>query len=265
MPNIVIVVTGSTRGIGFGLAEAFLRQGCAVVVSGRSQQAVDKSVAELRAKYTNTQVSGVPCDVSDPEQVQALWDKTVEHFGRVDIWVNNAGWSGEEGMIWERPAGELALIAGTNILGTIHGSQVAMRGMLKQGSGAIYNMEGMGADGRKHAGLTMYGTSKYATHYFTESLALEAKGTPIIIGSLRPGMVVTDMIIDRYKNRPADWERVKKIFNIIADSVENVSPWLARRMLENQKSGTILSYSSSPKLLWRFITSRFSKRDLFSK
>ena len=51
--------------------------------------------------------------------------------------------------------------------------------MLAQGFGAIYNMEGMGSDGRKHAGLTMYGTSKYAVHYFTESLALEAKETPV--------------------------------------------------------------------------------------
>jgi NAD(P)-dependent dehydrogenase (short-subunit alcohol dehydrogenase family) len=183
----------------------------------------------------------------------------------VDIWINNAGWSGEQGMVWERPARELASIAETNVLGTIYGSQIAMKGMLVQGWGAIYNMEGMGSDGRKHAGLTMYGTSKYAVHYFTESLALEAKETPIIIGSLRPGMVITDMIIDRYKNRPTDWERAKKIFNIIADTVENVSPWLAGQMLQNKKSGAILSYSSGVTLIGRFITSRLSKRDLFSK
>lgn len=265
MSNKIVVITGSTRGIGFGLAEAFLRKGCSVVVSGRSQEAVDKSVTELQSKYKAVQIFGYPCDVSQPEQVHALWDKTVQQYGRVDIWVNNAGWSGEEGMVWERPAGEIASIAGTNIIGTIYGSQVAMRGMVKQGSGAIYNMEGMGSDGRKHAGLTMYGTSKYAIHYFTESFALEAKDTPIIIGSLRPGMVITDMIVDRYKNRPADWERAKKIFNIIADTVENVSPWLADQMLENKKNGAILSYSSSVTLIWRFMTSRFTKRDLFAQ
>jgi NAD(P)-dependent dehydrogenase (short-subunit alcohol dehydrogenase family) len=247
------------------MADAFLSRGCSVVVSGRGQDATDSSVTKLLSKYTGAQVLGIPCDVSQPEQVQTLWDKSVEQFKRVDIWVNNAGWSGEEGMVWERPTKELVTIAETNILGAIYGSQVAMRGMLKQGSGAIYNMEGMGSDGRKHAGLTMYGTSKYAIHYFTESFALEAKGTPIIIGSLRPGMVITDMIIDRYKNRPADWERAKKIFNIIADTVENVSPWLADQMLQNQKRGAVLSYSSSLTLMWRFLTSRFSKRDPFTK
>ena len=88
--------------------------------------------------------------------------------------------------------------------------------------------------GVKHAGLKIYGTSKYAVHYFTESLALEAKETPVIVGSLRPGMVVTDLLTERYKGRPEEWERAKKIFNIIADKVENVTPWLAKRMLANQ-------------------------------
>jgi NAD(P)-dependent dehydrogenase (short-subunit alcohol dehydrogenase family) len=265
MENKVVLITGSTRGIGYGLADAFLAKGCAVTVSGRSEEAVEKAMASLRSRHEAGRVFGHPCNVSQPEQVRALWDQAIQQFRHVDIWVNNAGWSGEEGMVWERPGKEIASIAETNILGTAYGAQTAMQGMLAQGFGAIYNMEGMGSDGRKHAGLTMYGTSKYAVHYFSESLALEAKGTPVIIGSLRPGMVITDMIVDRYKDRPEEWERAKKIFNIIADSVENVSPWLTERMLANRKNGAVLSYSSGLKLLWRFATSRFTKRDLFAK
>jgi NAD(P)-dependent dehydrogenase (short-subunit alcohol dehydrogenase family) len=263
--NKVIVITGSTRGIGLGLAIAFLDLGCSVTVSGRSQENVDKTVASLAVGQDAKHVFGMACDVTRPEQVQALWDLSIKRFEHVDIWINNAGWSGEEGMVWERPAEEVSVIAATNILGTIYGSQVAMKGMVAQGFGAIYNMEGMGSDGRKHAGLTMYGTSKYATHYFTESLALESKTTPVIIGGLRPGMVITDMILDRYKNRPEELERAKKIFNIIADKTANVSPWLAKRMLENQKSGAIIAYSSGLKLTWRFISSPFIKWDLFAK
>ena len=121
--------------------------------------------------------------------------------------------------------------------------------MLAQGFGAIYNMEGMGSDGRKHAGLTLYCTSKYAIHYFTESLVLETKDTPVIFGALRPGMVITEMIENRYKNQPEEWERAKKLFNINADRDENVSPWLADKMLANQKYGVILAYTSMWKLL----------------
>ena len=264
MPAKHILITGSTRGIGYGLAKSFLSHGCAVTVSGRSKEAVNKAVADLSSRYEAELVFGQACDVTVPEQVLSLWERSVEQFGKVDIWVNNAGTSGERGLVWELPANEVQIPITTNVLGTVYGAQVAMKGMLAQGFGAIYNMEGMGSDGRKHAGLTMYGTSKYAIHYFTEGLALEAKDTPVIIGALRPGMVITEMITDRYKDRPEEWERAKKIFNIIADRVENVTPWLAAKILANQKNGVILAYSSTWKLLWKFISQPIYKRNLFS-
>jgi NAD(P)-dependent dehydrogenase (short-subunit alcohol dehydrogenase family) len=263
--NKHIVITGSTKGIGYGLAENFLRHGCSVTVSGRSQKTADEAAARLRSTADADRVCAVACDVTNPIQVQKLWDESLVKFGKVDIWINNAGWSGEEGSVWERPADEIASVLTTNLIGTVYGAQVAMRGMSQQGFGAIYNMEGMGSDGRKHAGLTMYGTSKYGVHYFTESLALEAKETGMIVGSLRPGMVITDMIMERYKDRPADWERVKNIFNIIAERPETVTSWLVNAMLTNQKNGAILSFSSTWKMLWKFASSSFVKRDLFTK
>lgn len=264
MPTKHIIITGSTRGIGYGLAEAFLALGCSVTVSGRSREGVEKAAASLKSGYDAGRVFGLACDVTVPEQVQALWDQSIEKFGKIDVWINNAGLSGDQGMVWELSAEEARIPIRTNILGTIYGSQVAMRGLLAQGRGAIYNMEGMGSDGRKHAGLTMYGTSKYAVHYFTESLALEAKGTPVIVSALRPGMVITDLVTDRFKGRPEEWERARKVFNIIADSVENVAPWLAKKILANQKHGAILSYSSTWKMLWRFVSQPFVRRDLFA-
>ena len=258
-----IIITGSTRGIGLGLAKAFLSFGCSVTISGRRQESVDKTVSDLGSKHEAERVFGVACDVTVPVQVQALWERSVEQSGKVDIWINNAGTSGERGLVWELPPSEAQIPITTNVLGTVYGTQVAMKGMLAQGFGAIYNMEGMGSDGRKHAGLTLYGTSKSAIHYLTESLALEAQQTPVLIGALQPGMVITDMIVNRYNNRPEEWKRAKKIFNIIADTVENVTPWLADRILTNQKNGAILAYSSTWKLLWRFASQPFYKRNLF--
>ena len=263
MENKIVIITGSTRGIGYGLADSFLALGCSVTVSGREEETVEKAAVRLKSRSEAERVFGAACDVTDPDQLQTLWDKSVERFGKVDIWVNNAGWSGEQGMVWERPAEELSSVISTNLLGTTYGSQVAMRGMLAQGFGAIYNMEGMGSDGRKHAGLTIYGTSKYAVHYFTESLALEAKETPVLVGGLRPGMVVTGLITERYKDRPEEWQRARKIFNIIADTVDNVAPWLAKRMLANKKNGAMLAYSSTWKLLWRLVSQPFVRRNPF--
>jgi NAD(P)-dependent dehydrogenase (short-subunit alcohol dehydrogenase family) len=262
--NKHVVITGSTRGIGYGLAENFLRRGCSVTVSGRSQASADQAAARLKSGTEAERVLALACDVTDPAQIQRLWDESVVKFGKVDSWINNAGWSGEEGSVWERPATEVASVLITNLVGTAYGAQIAMRGMASQGFGAIYNMEGMGSDGRKHAGLTTYGTSKYGVHYFTESLALEARDTGVIVGSLRPGMVITAMIVDRYKDRPADWERARKIFNIIAERTETVTPWLVDAMLANQKNGAVLSFSSPWKMLWKFASSQFVKRDLFA-
>ena len=76
-------------------------------------------------------------------------------------------------------------------------------------------------------------------------------------------MVITDLITERYKDRPEEWERAKKIFNIIADRVENVTPWLAKRMLANQKNSAVLAYSSTWKLLWKFVSQPFVRRNLF--
>jgi NAD(P)-dependent dehydrogenase (short-subunit alcohol dehydrogenase family) len=258
-----VIITGSTRGIGYGLARSFLTLGCSVVINGRSQVAVARAVKALRQEFNPNLMLGIVGNVTNPVDMQTLWDTSVDRFGRVDIWVNNAGWSGEQGVLWQRPHQEIAEVITTNLLGTIYSAQIAMQGMLAQNFGAIYNMEGMGSDGRKHAGLTAYGTSKYAVNYLTQSLALEAKDSPVVVGSLRPGMVITDMITARYIDRPEEWERVKKIFNIIADKVENVSPWLANKMLSNQKSGVVLAYSSTWKLLWRLIRQPITKRNLF--
>jgi hypothetical protein len=77
-------------------------------------------------------------------------------------------------------------------------------------------------------------------------------------------MVITDMITDQYINRPEEWERVKRIFNIIADRVENVTPFLAEQMLANRKTGKTFNYLPRWKLVARFLTAPFSKRDIFN-
>lgn len=258
-----IVITGSTRGIGYGLAEAFLALGCSVTVSGREQPDVDAATEKLGENYQAERVLGQSCDVRQPNQIQNLWDQSKERFKKIDIWVNNAGISGPQMTSWEIPTDKVEQVIETNLLGTIYGSIIATREMLTQGHGAIYIMEGMGSDGRMHSGLTYYGTSKYGLRYFTRGLVKESEGTPVIVGSLRPGMVATDLISKQYEDRPDDWERDKRIFNILADRVETVAPWLAKKMLQNNKNGVQISWSSSWKIFGRFLTSPFHQRHVF--
>lgn len=259
-----VVITGSTGGIGFGLADAFLSLGCSVTISGRSGERVDKAVKDLAAKYLPEKVFGQTCDVTQFEQVQALWEASHKRFGRVDIWINNAGVANKTMAFWKVPPQEARQVLETNLLGASYGARVALEGMLAQGHGSIYNMEGMGSDGRKHPGLTLYGTSKYGLRYLTDALALEAKDTPIIVGALRPGMVATNMLTEEYKYRPEEWERVKRIFNILAERVDTVAPWLARKILQNHKNGALIQYMTSTKMMAKFMVAPFRKRDLFT-
>jgi len=258
-----IVITGSTRGIGFGLADSFLSRGCSVMISGRSEEHIVLASDALMKKHSAERVAGFPCDVRDLGQVQALWESAKSRFENIDIWVNNAGLSGSQMEIWERPPTQVKEVVDTNLVGAIFGSQVAVRGMLEQGYGSLYNMEGAGSDGRMHEGLILYGMTKYGLTYFTKGLALETKETSLIIGSIRPGMVVTEFLTDQYKDKPEEWGRAKRIFNIIASRIEEVTPWLVERILENDKSGVCISYMSPGKILLRFLSAPFKKRTLF--
>jgi NAD(P)-dependent dehydrogenase (short-subunit alcohol dehydrogenase family) len=258
-----IVITGSTRGIGFGLAESFLARNCAVMISGRSRESVDNALEELRSKCPENRVFGQPCDVRDPEQLQALWNEAIARFGKINIWINNAGLSGPQMEIWKLAPGQVKEVVDTNILGVVFGSQIAVRGMLSQGFGSLYNMEGMGSDGRMLEGLISYGMTKSGVNYFTKGLAQETKGRSIIVGSLSPGMVITSFLTEHYKDKPEEFEKAKRIFNIIANRVEDVAPWLADKILENEKSGKRILYMSRWSYLFRFLSAPFSKRDIF--
>lgn len=196
-----IVITGSTRGIGYGLADSFLALGCAVTVSGRTQEGVDGAVATLSAKHEAGRVMGHPCDVTHYAQVQALWDAAHAHWGRVDVWINNAGGTHLQAEFWELEPEQIKAVVDANLLGAMYGSKVALRGMLAQGSGSLYSMEGLGSTGRKMDGLAVYGTTKCGLRYLNESLAHEVRETPVLVGALRPGMVVTDMLTG--KKRPS--------------------------------------------------------------
>ena len=248
----VIVVTGGTRGIGFGLARELIARGATVVVCGRS--GVDAAAAELGA-------TGVVCDMTDRAQVEALWEKAAS-LGPVAHWVNNAGVSTSRKPVAELPAEQIETVVSANLLGVLNGSAVAVRHMLEQGSGTVWNMEGFGSDGRTMPGLTAYGATKRAVTYLTDGLAKELKDTPVKAAHLSPGMVVTDLLTHDYT--PEELEKAKKVFNILADKVETVTPFLAEGILKGTKNGGRVAWLTGGKIAFRFATAAFRKRDLFA-
>jgi short-subunit dehydrogenase len=259
-----IVITGSTRGIGYNLAAAFLERDCTVTLSGRARESVEEAVNKLGEQYNRDLIYGFPCDVTDYIQVERLWENAKIHYGRIDIWINNAGIAIPMMNFWQVSPEQYEEVVQTNILGTMYGTRVALNGMILQGYGALYNMEGFGARRRPMLRMTLYGSTKASLHYIDQSLAKETDGTPVIVGAIAPGMMITDMVTRQFKGREQELEKSKPILNIIAEKPQTVAPVLVEKILKNQKNGAIIAYSSYFGVLLKFLMAPFKKRDLFT-
>jgi NAD(P)-dependent dehydrogenase (short-subunit alcohol dehydrogenase family) len=259
-----VVITGATKGIGRGLAEAFLERGCAVTLCGRDPGAVAEAVAELGAAHDPGRVAGRACDVAVHADVVALWELAAQRFGRIDVWINNAGTSNpQKGFAALSPA-QLEAVVRANLLGTMNGAHVALAGMLLQGAGALYNMEGYGSDGSRTRGMSVYGSTKVAVRYLTRSLAAEVRGTGVQVCALSPGVVVTDLLVSVYaEGDPALWRRQRWLFKFIADPASVVCPWLADAVLANRKNDVRLAWMTVAKAIGRFFLPRYHRRELF--
>jgi short-subunit dehydrogenase len=260
------VITGSTKGIGLGLAREFLKKGYSVFISGRNKERLEQQIKILGKEFGEDNVGGRECDVTDINMVRGLWDAAKKKYDRVDVWINNAGVTTTKENLWDLDTVQIASVINTNITGVIYGCQVALKGMVEQGSGQIYNLEGFGSDDMKLPGMTIYGTTKRAVRYFTESLTDETEGLPVQIGALSPGMVVTDFMLDGLRKISKEKQEANKaIFNILADKVETVTPFLVEGILKNNKTGARIVWLTEEKAGERFNSDEYNSRDLFSE
>lgn len=258
-----VVITGSTKGIGLGLAKEFLKRECSVLLSGRNKDRLEQEVRKLKGQFGSDKVFGQSCNVIDINQVRSLWNFATQKYGKVDIWINNAGITNTTKLLWELDSAEISPVINTNITALIYGSQVALQGMIRQGFGQIYNMEGLGSDDMVLPGWTVYGTTKRAVRYFTESLIEETKDIPVQIGTLSPGIVITDFLLDNLRKMSQDKiEETKAIFNIQADKVETVTPFLVENIFKNDTSGTRIIWLTKEKANSRFEDESYLTRDL---
>jgi len=260
-----VMVTGGSRGIGLGLVNNFLKQNCNVSFSGLNERRLKETLNILKKEYPDRKISGFISDITKRKDVEQLYSDAVNANGNIDIWVNNAGRGQEMEYAWDLDPEKYSNIISTNITGMIHRALTAITNMIKQGYGKIYSMEGFGSNGMIQPKISIYGTTKRAVRYFMRSLAREAKETNIIVGTISPGMVITDFITGPLeKQSKEEQEKTKKIFNILADRVETVTPFLVDRMLKNNKNSACIEWLTKPKIMWRFLTAAFNKKDLFS-
>ena len=248
------VITGSTKGIGFALARELVQRGHAVVVTGRTQGAVEEAVNKLGLEASGGgRAVGHVVDVTDAASVQGLWDAAVSELGGVDLWINNAGVAYTMRTVAETTPEEVATMVETNMLGTIYGAQVALRGMSAKGGGRIFNVLGGGSDGRLREGMGIYSTTKRGLDMFTKALVKEAEGTSVRVGQIRPGILITDGWLREAATSPESVSSQRKMLNILADHVDDVAPFLVDRVLASTKNGEEVSWLTTGRMMKKFM------------
>lgn len=187
----VVVITGSSRGFGYSIAEAALKAGATVTVTGRDPEALGKAVESLASLRP---VHGERLDVRREAQAYELVDSVLEKFGRIDIWINNAGFNASAGTMLDTNPQEALDMFLSNDLGMLHCTQAVLPHMLSRREGTLVNLYGNGSFLRPATPTGLYGATKAWVTSFTRSLARELADSGVKLIGFSPGMLLTDML-----------------------------------------------------------------------
>lgn len=204
------IITGAAMGIGKAIAKAFAGAGANVVVADIDEEKGKQTVEELKKKS----VDSIFCllDVRNHEQIRSCIEKTVEHFGKIDILMNNAG-IGRPRASAEMSVKDWQDVIDINLSGVFFMSQAAGKVMIKQGFGNIVNTVSMSAYiCNWHSAQTNYYAAKAGVAAVTKALAAEWAPYGIRVNGIAPGVTVTDQTDWMFKD-PSMKDYVKEIFD----------------------------------------------------
>ena len=262
MENKTVVITGSARGLGYEMAKCFRKKNFNVVISDVVKKDVDNAKKRLLVEKGNGEVIGVVCDITKSSDIVKLIDETLKKFNTIDYWINNAGVNQPDKLIWKLTDEEINKMIDIDLKGTIIASKYIMEVMEKQGYGNIYMVEGHGSNDAVIPGLSIYGTAKRGVTYFIKALAKECEvnNLDIIVGALSPGIMITDFIVNAFRDKKIELSnKNKKVYNILGDYPDVVAKYLVNRMISNTNNNVRIKWLTNRKAAWRFMTSPFNK------
>jgi NAD(P)-dependent dehydrogenase (short-subunit alcohol dehydrogenase family) len=182
------IVTGSSKGIGYAIAESLARAGSHVIVCARNAEELASAARDLNA-LGEGRVIGVPCDVGEYDDVRRLISHAVEEFDRIDILVNNAG-VGEFGAVDELTCDQWDQVIGTNLSGVFYACHEAIPHMKRGKGGWIINIASL-AGKNPFAGGAAYNASKFGLVGFSEAMMMDVRHDGIRVSYIMPGSVST--------------------------------------------------------------------------
>ncbi|MBN1117653.1 MAG: SDR family oxidoreductase [Bacteroidales bacterium] len=256
MERKTIVITGSTRGIGEGLATRFLAKGHQVVINGRNEEAVNLKLKQFEEK--SFAASGVAGDVTNSDTFKKIIKCAVDNYAKIDFWINNAGIPQSFQFFNTIDEEEIHKIVDVNIKALMMGTKAAINFFKEQGYGKIFNMEGFGSNGRMMDKLSLYGTTKRAVNYFSKAVSKEIREAHIQLGILSPGMVKTDFIKGpREHETEKEHLRTEKVMNILSEDVDKVTTFLVQQILKSRKKYDRIEYLTFRRLFPKIIRLMF--------
>ena len=184
------IVTGGTRGIGFGIVKKYLENGANVAIAGSRQESVEKAIEKL-PEYKE-RVMGIWPNICSPEEVAAAFASVKEKFGSIDILANNSGISSRTSL-YDYTVEEFSKIVYINLKAVFVCSQAGARIMKEQGGGVIINTSSMVGEYGQPSGCG-YPATKFAVNGLTKSLARELAKDQIRVNAVAPGVTKTDMV-----------------------------------------------------------------------
>ncbi len=206
----VAAVTGGTAGIGRGIAEAFLAEGAQVALMARNRDKAERVLAELDVGDRAVFIAG---DAMVQAEVEGFIDQAVEHFGRLDVLVNNAGGAGDLQPLVDLSDEAFDLAIKWNLYSTFWATRRVLPGMLERGFGRIINISSVEGKIGKPV-FTAYTAAKHAVNGLTKSLAQEVSAQGVTVNAICPGLVITDIVKD---NGPATAEAMGLSFDEMVD------------------------------------------------
>jgi NAD(P)-dependent dehydrogenase (short-subunit alcohol dehydrogenase family) len=226
---MVAIVTGGSKGIGLGIARAFVARGMQVVISARNERELAKAVDELGG---GDRVAAVAADVQRAEDAARLIKETVARFGGLDVLVNNAG-LGTFARVADMSIEAWRQVIDTNLSGAFYCCHAAIPELRRRGGGYIVNISSL-AGKNSFVGGAAYCASKAGLNAFSEALMQELRYDNIRVSYVMPGSVATDFgVVDgNDRNSPNDsWKlTADDVARVVVDLVTTDSRALASRV-----------------------------------
>ena len=222
-------VTGGTRGIGYAIARSLLQQGDAVVVTGTTQHGVDRAADKLRQVIGDaTRVLGLVCDVRDSSAVERVVARAAEHFGGIDVLVNNAG-VGVFGAVADMSVDEWNRVIETNVSGVFYGCRAVIPHLRRRGAGWIINISSL-ASKNPFVNGAAYSASKAALNAFSEALMQEVRHDNIRVAYVLPGSVATEFS-GRSSDTGSEWRlQADDVAQVVVDLLAHPARSLPSRV-----------------------------------